>query len=64
MTIEIEKIYLDLEQLKEEYKIGKKEMIDSCVAILMQSTNNTATLALSESIAINTLAKNGVLKFE
>lgn len=48
-------MYLDLNQLKEEYKIPSKEIIDSCLGVLLQSENKDAHLTVSEQIALGTL---------
>lgn len=47
-------MYLDLNQLKEEYKIPSKEIIDSCLGVLLQSENKDAHLTVSEQIAFGT----------
>lgn len=48
-------MYLDLEQLREEYKLPPKEVIDSCLGVLMTSENKDDTLTISEQIAYGTL---------
>lgn len=57
-------MYIDLEKLKEEYKIAPKEIIDTCLAVLLQSENKDSQMTLSETIASATLAANGVLKIQ
>lgn len=48
-------MYLDLNQLKEEYKIPSKEIIDSCLGVLLQSENKDANMTVAEQIALGTL---------
>lgn len=55
-------MYLDLEILKEEFKIAPKEVIDTCLAILLQSENKDTTLTVSEQLAIETLEHYKILK--
>ena len=57
-------MYLDLETLREDYKIPSKEIIDSCMAVLLQSENKDETLTVAEQIAFGTLAHYKALVVE
>ena len=57
-------MYLDLEKLKEDYKIAPKEIVDTCLAVLLQSENKEGNPTLAESLAMATLAASGILKLE
>lgn len=54
-------MHIDLENLREEFKISKKELIDTCLSVVLNSISKAGELTIAEEVAIKTLKENKIL---